>query len=128
MEYPADLKYTIEHAWIRLEGAEGVIGITDHAQRQLGDIVFVETPAVGAAVTRAQAYGVVESVKSVSDLVAPVSGTVTRVNPELASVPELVNKDPYGQGWMIAVTLTDAGEPAGLMSAEEYETYLSGIA
>jgi glycine cleavage system H protein len=127
MQFPADLKYTKEHAWVRVEGAEGILGITDHAQRQLGDIVFVESPRLGATVTQSKAYGVVESVKSVSDLHAPVSGTVVRVNEELASAPELVNRDPYGKGWMIAVTLADAGQVAELMSAEQYEAHVAGL-
>jgi glycine cleavage system H protein len=115
MEFPADLKYTKEHAWVRLEGAEAIVGITGHAQQQLGDVV-----------TRGKAYGVVESVKSVSDLYAPLSGTITRVNGDLASTPELVNQDPYGKGWMIAVTIADAGQLAGLMSAEQYAAQVAG--
>jgi glycine cleavage system H protein len=126
MEFPADLKYTKEHAWVRLEGAEAIVGITGHAQQQLGDVVFVEAPQAGAVVTRGKAYGVVESVKSVSDLYAPLSGTITRVNGDLASTPELVNQDPYGKGWMIAVTIADAGQLAGLMSAEQYAAQVAG--
>ena len=127
MEFPADLRYTKEHVWVRREGAEAIVGITDHAQKELGDIVFVETPQVGAAVTRGTAFGVVESVKSVSDLHAPVSGTVARVNGALASTPEVVNKDPYGAGWMIAVAPADPGDVAGLMTPAEYEAYVREV-
>ena len=128
MRFPADVKYTKEHAWVRLDGAEATVGITDHAQKELGDIVFIETPAVGAALSRRAPFGVVESVKSVSDLHAPVSGAVARVNDALAVTPEIVNKDPYGAGWMIAVALQDPGELAGLMTAGEYEAFVAGIA
>jgi len=127
MLFPADLKYTKEHVWVRLEGSGAVVGISDHAQKELGDIVFVETPHVGAALTRGKAFGVVESVKSVSDLHAPLSGTVARVNETLASAPEAVNKDPYGTGWMIAVAPADPAEIAGLLGAAEYEAYVREI-
>lgn len=127
MLFPTDLKYTKEHAWVRVEGADAVVGITDHAQKQLGDIVFVETPAPGTALTQSKPFGVVESVKSVSDLHAPLSGAVTRVNEALAATPELVNKDPYGAGWLIAVAPANPGEAAGLMTAGEYEAYLAEI-
>ena len=127
MRFPAGLKYTKEHAWVRAEGAEALVGITDHAQKELGDIVFVEVLKVGAALSRLKPFGVVESVKSVSDLHAPVSGTVTRVNDALAATPEIVNKDPYGAGWMVAVALADPAELADLMSAAEYEAYLAEI-
>ena len=127
MNIPTDLKYTKEHAWVRVEGAAAVVGITDHAQKELGDIVFVETPKPGAALSRSEPFGVVESVKSVSDLHAPVSGAVTRINDALAVTPELVNKDPYGAGWLIAVSLEDPGALEGLMTAGEYEAYLKEI-
>jgi len=127
MRFPAELKYTKEHAWVRVEGAEAVAGITDHAQKELGDVVYVETPKVGAALTRAKPYGVVESVKSVSDLIAPVSGSVARVNAELANAPELVNKDPYGNGWIVAVALADPAQLADLLAAEQYEAWLAEI-
>jgi len=127
MFFPADLKYSKEHAWVRIAGAEALIGITDHAQKELGDIVFVETPQVGAALSQFDRFGVVESVKSVSDINAPVSGAVTRVNAALAVTPEIVNKDPYGAGWMIAIALKDPGELAELMSAGEYEAYVAEI-
>lgn len=128
MEFPADLKYTREHAWVRVQGDEAVVGITDHAQQELGDIVFVESPAVGSAISAGKRYGVVESVKSVSDLVAPVGGEVLRVNAELASAPEVVNQEPYGRGWMIAVRLSDPGQAGGLLGAPEYEAFVREIA
>jgi glycine cleavage system H protein len=128
MHFPGDLQYTKEHAWVRVTGGEAVAGITDHAQKELGDIVFVEMPPSGTAVAQGARYGVVESVKSVSDLIAPVSGTVVRVNAALASTPELVNKDPYGAGWIVAVTLSEPAEVAGLMDAEHYEAYVREVA
>lgn len=124
MRFPPELKYTKEHAWVRVDGGEALVGITDHAQKQLGDIVFIETPPVGATLTRPKAFGVVESVKSVSDLHAPASGTVVRVNEALAATPEIVNKDPYGAGWLVAIALADPAELAGLLTAGEYEAYL----
>jgi len=127
MKFPVDLKYSKEHAWVRLEGAEGLVGITDHAQKELGDIVFVETPPPGTALSQFKPFGVVESVKSVSDLHAPVSGVVARVNETLAVMPEIVNKDPYGEGWLVAVALKDPRELEGLMTATEYENYLQEI-
>ena len=127
MLFPADLKYSRQHAWVRVEGAEALVGITDHAQKELGDIVFVEMPKVGAALSQLKPFGVVESVKSVSDLHAPVSGAVTRVNEALAVTPELVNKDPYGAGWMIAVALADPGELEELLTAAQYEAYVREI-
>ena len=127
MQFPADLKYTKEHVWVRVEGAEAVVGITDHAQKELGDIVFVETPKPGAAVTRGKPFGVVESVKSVSDIIAPLDGTVARVNEALAATPEIVNKDPYGAGWMIALTPADAQQIAGLMDAATYEAHVRKV-
>lgn len=127
MKFPADLKYTKEHAWVRQEGTEAVVGITDHAQKELGDIVFVETPKIGTVIAHHKPFGVVESVKSVSDLHAPVSGVVTRVNDALALTPEIVNKDPYGAGWLIAVALKDPGELAELMTAGAYEAFVGQI-
>ena len=128
MQFPADLRYSKEHVWVRLEGPEAVVGITDHAQKELGDIVFVETPKPGAALTQGKAFGVVESVKSVSDIFAPLDGTVARVNEALASTPEIVNKDPYGAGWMIVLSPADPAEAAGLMDAAAYEAYVREVA
>ena len=124
MDFPADLKYTKEHEWARQEGKEVTIGITSHAQQELGDIVFVELPAVGAKVVQGKTFGVVESVKAVSDLYSPVSGQVLRVNDELADAPERVNDDPYGKGWMIVVEASGEGGEAGLLSAAEYEAFV----
>jgi glycine cleavage system H protein len=122
---PAELKYTREHEWAKVEGDRARIGITDFAQEQLGDVVFVELPKVGARVTAMQSFGVVESVKAVSDLFAPLSGEVVEVNAELAKKPETVNADPYGQGWMIVVKYADARELDTLMSASEYEKLIA---
>ena len=122
---PAELKYTREHEWAKVEGDRARIGITDFAQEQLGDVVFVELPKVGARVTAMQSFGVVESVKAVSDLFAPLSGEVVDVNGELAKKPETVNADPYGQGWMIVVKYADARELDTLMSASEYEKLIA---
>ena len=117
-ECPEGLGYTAEHEWFR--AADGTVGITDHAQHALGDVVYVELPVPGTVLERGQPFGTVESVKSVSDLYAPVSGTVTAVNADLASQPELVNHDPYGAGWMLRVEV--AGTPPTLLSAREYAT------
>jgi len=116
---PADLRYTKEHEWAKLEGDKARVGITAFAQEQLGDVVFVELPKVGAKVTAMKTFGVVESVKAVSDLFAPLSGEVT--NTELTKKPETVNSDPYGQGWMIVIKLANPKEMDGLMSAADYE-------
>jgi glycine cleavage system H protein len=122
---PADLKYTQDHEWAKQEGGRIRIGITAFAQEQLGDVVFVELPKVGARVSRRQSFGVVESVKAVSDLFAPVSGEVAEVNPALATAPETVNADPYGQGWMIVVAPSSPAEWEELLSAEQYEQFLA---
>src|ERR1700758_1159478 len=124
MPYPADLKYTKEHEWIKVDGSNATIGITDYAQESLGDIVFVDLPKVGAEITAAKTFGTVESVKAVSDLYAPASGTVTEVNGELATAPEKVNKDANGT-WMIKVALKNAAELNTLLSATEYEKFVS---
>ena len=118
---PADLRYTKEHEWAKLEGDKARIGITAFAQEQLGDVVFVELPKMGTKVTAMKTFGVVESVKAVSDLYAPLSGEVVEINAELPKKPEVVNADPYGQGWMIVVKLADAKEWDSLMSAVDYE-------
>jgi len=118
---PADLRYTKEHEWAKLEGDTARVGITAFAQEQLGDVVFVELPKVGAKVTAMKTFGVVESVKAVSDLFAPLSGEVVEVNAELPKKPEVVNADPYGQGWMIVVKLANTKEWDTLMSAADYD-------
>ena len=122
MAYPADFKYTKEHEWLKVDGNTGTIGITDHAQNSLGDIVFVELPKVGAEIIAGQTFGSVESVKAVSDLYAPVSGSVTEVNEALNTSPEDVNKDAHA-AWMIKVTLKDPSEIARLLSASDYEKF-----
>ncbi|WKZ65930.1 MAG: glycine cleavage system protein GcvH [Flavobacteriales bacterium] len=121
MNIPADLKYTKDHEWLRIEGDEAVVGITDFAQGELGDIVFVDIGSVGQALDREAVFGTVEAVKTVSDLFMPVSGTVSEVNPGLADDPASVNKDPYGAGWMVRVKLSDPGQAADLLSAEQYK-------
>jgi glycine cleavage system H protein len=123
---PADLRYTKEHEWARREGNRARIGITAYAQEQLGDVVFVELPKVGARVTAMKTFGVVESVKAVSDLYAPLSGEVVAVNEALAKQPEVVNRDPYGEGWMIAIEVASPAEYDALLSPEAYERLIAG--
>ena len=124
MEYPAALKYSREHEWVKVEGKVALVGITDFAQSELGDVVYVELPGVGAELEANSTFGVVESVKAVSDLYAPVTGTVAEVNPQLNDEPELVNSDPYEDGWMLRIEMSDATEVDGLMDAEEYKTFV----
>jgi len=124
MDFPKNLKYTKEHEWIKIEGGEGVVGITDFAQGELGDIVFVELPAVGRSLAAGETFGVAESVKTVSDLYSPAAGEVVEINAGLENSPESVNKSPYGDGWMIKIKLS--GQPEGLMTADEYAAYLKG--
>jgi glycine cleavage system H protein len=122
--YPAELRYTREHEWANIEGKRARVGITHYAQDQLGDVVFVELPKVGAKITQLQTFGVVESVKAVSDLFAPLSGVVVEVNQELTQQPERVNRDPYGAGWLVVVELSNPAEAEKLMSAQQYEEFL----
>jgi len=122
---PDDLLYTKEHEWLRIAAAGGTVGITDHAQEELGDIVYVELPKVGTKFDSGETFGSVESVKAVSELYIPVSGEVIEVNEELGSAPERINDDPYGNGWMIRIRLLNKNETADLMSAEEYDEYTS---
>ena len=117
---PPDLRYTKDHEWVRVDGDVATIGVTDFAANQLGDVVFVDLPPVGKAIEQFATFGVVESVKAVSDLYAPVSGEVAEVNPDLASTPELVNSDPFGAGWMLRVRVSDAAQVAGLLDADAY--------
>jgi glycine cleavage system H protein len=124
MAYPSDLKYTKEHEWIKSDGKTATIGITSHAQDSLGDIVFVDLPKVGTELTAGKAFGTVESVKAVSDLFAPASGTITEVNGELATAPEKINKDAHA-AWMVKITLKDPGELRGLLSAADYEKFVA---
>ena len=120
MTVPADLRYTKDHEWVRVDGDEATVGITAYAADQLGDIVFVELPEGGRTVTQFAAFGVVESVKAVSDLFAPLSGEVTAANDALTGSPELVNNDPYGEGWMVRIRLSDGAELDGLLDADAY--------
>jgi glycine cleavage system H protein len=124
MGYPADRKYTKEHEWIQANGNSASVGITDYAQQSLGDIVFVEVPKVGAQLSAGKSFGTVESVKAVSDLFAPASGTVTEVNGELATSPEKVNQDPHGS-WMMKMTLSNPSELNALLSAADYEKFVA---
>ena len=122
MEFPGDLKYSKEHEWVRLEGDVAVIGITEFAQDELGDIVYVEQPKIGDKVSQNEQFGVVESVKTVSDLYSPVSGEVVEINDEVSSSPENLNKDPYGAGWIIKVKTANSSDLDSLLSADEYKT------
>lgn len=121
MNTPKKLKYTKDHEWVRLEGNRAVVGITDFAQSQLGDVVFVETPEVGSEVSAGSGFSVVESVKAVSDIYAPLSGTVVEVNETLADTPEAVNQDPYGEGWIAVIEISGNGELDDLLDSEAYE-------
>jgi glycine cleavage system H protein len=122
--YPQELLYTKEHEWIRVDEEVGTIGITDYAQRELGDVVFVELPKVGDHITANESFGTIESVKAVSEIFAPVDGEVVAVNTRLQNNPELVNTDPHGEAWLIRVRLSDRRDTDKLMSAEEYEAYI----
>jgi glycine cleavage system H protein len=121
MLYPADLKYSKEHEWLKANGDTATVGITTHAQNELGDIVYVELPKIGSKFNAMQQFGVVESVKTVSTLYSPVAGEVIEVNSALSSKPESVNDDPYGKGWMIKLKMSNASEAAKLLSSAEYE-------
>ena len=126
---PDDRKYTKEHEWIKLEdGNQALAGITEYAQDQLGDIVYFDLPKPGATVKHQEKMGEVESVKAVSDLFSPVSGEVIEINERLLDHPELTNEDPFGEGWLVRLAMTDTAEMDGLMSADEYEAYTSGLA
>ncbi len=124
MNFPAELKYTKDHEWVRVEGGDAYIGITEFAQRELGDIVYIDIPSVGKEVAKEEVFGTVEAVKTVSDLFMPLTGTVTEINPALDSQPELVNSDPYGEGWMVKVSLNDAAEAESLLTADAYKALI----
>lgn len=124
MNIPADLKYTHDHEWVRVDGDKAIVGITDFAQGELGDVVFVEIETEGETLSKGETFGTVEAVKTVSDLFMPISGEVTEINEALADQPELVNKDPFGAGWMIKVNITNPSELEGLLSAEDYQKML----
>lgn len=119
MNFPAELKYTKDHEWVRIEGNEAFVGITDFAQRELGDIVYIDINTIGNDVNEGDVFGTVEAVKTVSDLFMPVNGKVLSINDQLDANPELVNQDPYGDGWMVKISLTDGAE--GLLSADDYK-------
>jgi glycine cleavage system H protein len=126
MDIPEDLRYSSDHEWVRVEGNEVRIGITDYAQDALGDVVFVELPEVGASVKRGDSFSEVESTKSVSEVYAPISGSVTQVNTELTDNPERLNDDPYGDGWVCVIAVADEGELAQLLDAEGYRSLIEG--
>jgi len=121
MNFPNDLKYTKDHEWIRVEGAFAFIGITDFAQHELGDIVYVEIDTVGDTLAQEETFGTIEAVKTVSDMFMPVGGEILEINPGLDSKPEMVNQDPYGEGWMIKIKMTNPAEVNDLMTADEYK-------
>ncbi len=124
MEFPEGLKYSREHEWVRVEGNTVLVGVTDYAQSELGDVVFVELPEVGAEVEGNNPFGVVESVKAVSDLYAPVTGTVSEINTQLEDEPDLVNNHPYDDGWIIKIEMKDASELNDLLNTDEYKTFV----
>ncbi|MEA3490123.1 MAG: glycine cleavage system protein GcvH [Candidatus Omnitrophota bacterium] len=121
---PGELKYTKEHEWIKIEGDEAVLGITDHAQSELGDITFIELPEPGREIRQSENFATIESVKAASDVYAPVSGKIVAVNDSLQDTPEAMNRSPYGDGWICRISIADAGELDGLMDAGTYENYL----
>ena len=121
---PKDCRYTKEHEWIKLDGAIGTIGITDYAQHELGDVVFVELPKMGAKITAGQSFGTVESVKAVSEIYSPVSGEITEINDLLAAAPEKLNEDPHGEAWLVKIKLSAPDEIKQLMSAADYQKYI----
>ena len=124
MDFPETLKYTKDHEWIRIEGDTGTVGITDYAQGELGDVVFVELPVVGRSVRQHESFGTIEAVKAVSDLFAPMSGAVTDVNAAVAATPDAVNKDPYGKGWMVKLKLANPAEASALLDAKAYRALI----
>ena len=125
MEFPEEFKYTEEHEWVMVEEEIAVIGISDFAQDALGDVVFVELPEVGAVLEAGKAFGVVESVKAVSDIYAPISGTVEEINEDLIEAPEIINTSPYVDGWMIKIRMTDAADADALMTSDEYQALIA---
>jgi len=124
MNFPSELKYTKDHEWVKVEGNEAFIGITDFAQRELGDIVYIDINSVGTEVAKEEVFGTVEAVKTVSDLFMPLTATVLAINEALNDNPELVNSDPYGEGWMVKVALSDVSEVDGLLSGDDYKALI----
>lgn len=125
MNFPADLKYTKDHEWLKVEGNTGVVGITEFAQGELGDIVYIDVDTLGQAIEGGQVFGTVEAVKTVSDLFMPVSGKIIEFNKDLENQPEIVNKDPYGQGWLVKIEITDPSQIENLLSAEAYNSLVA---
>ena len=123
MDFPEDLKYTKEHEWVRMEKDSVVVGITDYAQENLGEVVYVELPEEGSLVSRSEAFGIVESTKAISDLYAPVSGTVVEINDTILDSPELINEDPYEEGWMIRIDMSDESELEKLLDSAAYQSF-----
>ena len=121
MNFPSELKYTKDHEWIKIEGTDAIVGITDFAQRELGDIVYIDINTIGQEVAENEVFGTVEAVKTVSDLFMPATGTVLEINQKLDSAPELVNQDPYGEGWMVKIALKSVVDIDGLLSADQYK-------
>lgn len=122
--YPADYRYTKDHEWIKIDGSVGTIGITDYAQHELGDVVFVELPKVGVRIKAGESFGSVESVKAVSDIFSPVSGEITEINSLLVDAPEKINQDPHASAWLVRIKIENAGEANSLMDAKAYQTYV----
>lgn len=126
--YPADYRYSKDHEWIKAEGSNATLGITDYAQEQLGDVVFVELPKVGSAVKAGAVFGTVESVKAVSEIFSPVTGEITETNPLLSATPETINQDPHGAAWLVKIRMSDPKEVSGLMDAAAYQQYVAAKA
>lgn len=124
MNFPENLKYTKDHEWVMVDGDTGTVGITDYAQGELGDVVFVELPAIGRTVKQGESFGTIEAVKAVSDMYAPLSGSVLEVNKELEKTPEIVNKDPYGKGWMVKIRVANPADLSALLNAAAYKTLI----
>jgi glycine cleavage system H protein len=124
MNVPANLLYTKDHEWLRIEGNTGYIGVTDFAQGELGDVVFIEIETVGETLAKEEVFGTIEAVKTVSDMFMPVSGEILELNPALEETPDVVNKDPYGKGWMVKIKITDPSQTASLLTAEQYTALL----
>lgn len=124
MNFPADLKYTKDHEWIRIDGTIGTIGVTDHAQGELGDVVYIDIPDASATVSAGGTFGTIEAVKTVADLYAPVSGTIVDVNADVNNAPETVNKDPYGAGWLVKIDMSNMAELDGLMDVDAYKALI----
>jgi len=124
MNFPADLKYSSDHEWVRVDGETVTLGITDFAQSELGDVVFVEMPEVGDRVTKDKAMGTIEAVKTVSDIISPVNGEIVEINAGLDDAPETVNDDPYGEGWMVRIRISDPSELDAMMDAEKYQEHI----